>query len=200
MTRSRNPYGDVELDARGMRALAHPVRLRILETLQRTGPSTATRLAEDVGASPSVVSWHLRHLAEHGLVRDARTEAAGADRRQRWWEAVSRGIRFEATDEESAVAARALSGVMAKVEGDLPGQWADQVEPLLEPAWRRLAGRSRTRVLVTVDELDDLEAAIEDLLAPYVLRKDEPRDRHPEGSRAVVLLRHVLPEAADGSP
>ena len=33
-----NPYGDVELDARGMRALAHPVRLAILTRLQSDGP------------------------------------------------------------------------------------------------------------------------------------------------------------------
>ena len=65
-----NPYGDIELDARGMRALAHPVRIAVLTHLQRHGPSTATRLAPEVGASPSVTSWHLRHLAAHGLVRD----------------------------------------------------------------------------------------------------------------------------------
>ena len=47
-----NPYGDVELDARGMRALAHPVRLAILARLQSDGASTATRLSETVGASP----------------------------------------------------------------------------------------------------------------------------------------------------
>ena len=29
-----NPYGDIELDARGMRVLAHPVRLRALNELQ----------------------------------------------------------------------------------------------------------------------------------------------------------------------
>ena len=40
-----NPYGDVELDARGMRALAHPVRVRLLTELQQRGPSTATLLS-----------------------------------------------------------------------------------------------------------------------------------------------------------
>src|SRR6478736_6179166 len=90
-----NPYGDVELDARGMRALAHPVRLAILTRLQSDGPSTATRLSESVGASPSVTSWHLRQLAVHGLVRDASDAQARRDHgRERWWEAVSRGFRF----------------------------------------------------------------------------------------------------------
>ena len=49
-----NPYGDVELDARGMRALAHPVRVRLLAELPLHGPSTATLLSPTVGATPSV--------------------------------------------------------------------------------------------------------------------------------------------------
>jgi hypothetical protein len=66
-----NPYGDFELtDPQAMRALAHPVRLAILDRLQRHGPATATQLSPHVGATPSVTSWHLRHLATFGLVED----------------------------------------------------------------------------------------------------------------------------------
>ena len=72
-----NPYGDIELTPRSIRALAHPVRLAILSRLQGSGPSTATALAPLVGATPSVTSWHLRHLAEHGLVQDAAVEGDG---------------------------------------------------------------------------------------------------------------------------
>lgn len=198
MAERGNPYGDVELDARGMRALAHPVRLRVLEHLQRHGPATATGLSAEVGATPSVVSWHLRHLADHGLVRDAAPEDGRADRRQRWWEAVSRGVRFEVSDDDSALAARALTQVFEQVEGDLPGRWSRDVEPLLTTEWRRVAGRSRTRILVTAEELEQLEEAVESLLAPYVLRKDAPESDHPDGVHEVVMLRHVMPEAEPG--
>ena len=89
----KNSLGDLELtDPHAMRALAHPVRLAILEQLQRHGPATATRLSPAVGATPSVTSWHLRHLAGFGLVRDS---DAGTDRRQRWWKASARGFRFD---------------------------------------------------------------------------------------------------------
>ena len=114
-----NPYGDVELDARGMRALAHPVRLAILTRLQSDGPSTATRLSESVGASPSVTSWHLRQLAVHGLVRDASdaqarvtTVVSGGGRRCRAGSG-SRGSR----EDDSLEAARALEQVMESVDG-----------------------------------------------------------------------------------
>ncbi|AKU17944.1 ArsR/SmtB family transcription factor [Luteipulveratus mongoliensis] len=191
-----NPYGDIELDAQGMRALAHPVRLAILTRLQRHGPNTATGLSEEVGASPSVTSWHLRHLAKHGLVRDSQREGTG---RERWWEAASRGLRFVATDEEGREAHRALSAVMRQVEGDMVGDWTRDVEPLLEPDWGAVAGRANTTVLVTLEELKGIESAIEQLLTPYVLRKDAEASAVPEGARIVRLIRHVLPTAPEES-
>jgi DNA-binding transcriptional ArsR family regulator len=190
-----NPYGDVELTPRGMRALAHPTRLAILSRLQVDGPSTATALAPLVGATPSVTSWHLRHLAEHGLVRDAEVESDG---RQRWWEAIGRGFRFTATaDDAGRDAATLLSRVMFDQAEDLPGRWAREAEPLLEDDWRRSAGLSNTTFVATADELAEVELAIEELLAPYVLRKS--RSIEVPGGRNVRMLRYVLPEAAEAA-
>ena len=186
-----NPYGDVELTPRGMRALAHPVRLAILSRLQVDGPSTATALAPQVGATPSVTSWHLRHLAEHGLVQDADVESDG---RQRWWEAVGRGFRYVATpDDAGRDAAALLERVMFDQAEHLPRQWASEVEPLLEVDWRRSAGLSNTTFVATADELAEVEAAIEAVLAPYVLRKSNRVS--VQGARTVRMLRYVLPEA-----
>ncbi|MGA8113326.1 MAG: helix-turn-helix domain-containing protein [Actinocatenispora sp.] len=191
--------GDVEItDPKAMRALAHPVRLAILERLRRHGPATATRLAPEVGATPSVTSWHLRHLASFGLVRDAEP---GPDRRERRWEAVGRGFRFEVPDEpddqEGRSAARALSEQMFLRYADLPARWLADVEPRLEPTWRRNAGLANTRVVVTAEELAAIEDAIEQVLVPYARR--DPQQR-PAGSRAVRLMRYLLPEAAEEDP
>jgi DNA-binding transcriptional ArsR family regulator len=123
-----NLFGDVELDARGMRALAHPSRLAILRRLQTHGADRHWAV-KAVGISLSVASWHLRHLAEHGLVKDAARQGPG---RQRWWEAVN-GFRFAVVDDDSADAARALTGVLEQIDGDLPGRWRAEVEPHLEP-------------------------------------------------------------------
>ena len=193
-----NPYGDVELSPRSMRALAHPVRLAILSRLQGHGPSTATALAPVVGATPSVTSWHLRHLAEHGLVRDADVEGDG---RQRWWEAVGTGFRFTPGEGDPADAASALSRLMFEQAAPLPGAWARDTEPLLEPEWRRSAGLSNTTILATADELSEVEAAIEAVLAPFVLRKagtgPEAEPGEEAGRRRVRMLRYVLPDGPD---
>ena len=193
-----NPYGDVELTPRGMRALAHPVRLAILSRLHAAGPSTATALAPQVGATPSVTSWHLRHLAEHGLVRDA---ASRGDGRQRWWEAVGTGFRFSPTDESGLDAAAALNALMVEQAADLPQRWVREVEPVLELEWRRSAGLSNTTIELTADELADVEAAIEQLLAPYVRRKSAAQGvAVPTGARRVRMIRYVLPEAPPPEP
>lgn len=196
---SGNRMGDIEItDPQAMRALAHPVRLAILDHLHRNGPATATELAPDVGATPSVTSWHLRHLATFGLVRDSEP---GPDRRRRRWEAAARGFRFEEpldpADEEGRSAARELSRQMFLRYADLPGRWAAEVEPGLDPAWRGPAGLAYTRVTVSAEELAAIQDGIERVLAPYVTR--DPDDR-PAGSRGVRLMRYVLPEGAGEHP
>ncbi|WP_405683921.1 ArsR/SmtB family transcription factor [Streptomyces sp. NBC_00057] len=193
---SSNRLGDIEItDPQAMRALAHPVRLAILDHLQRHGPATATQLAPDVGATPSVTSWHLRHLAGFGLVRDSEP---GPDRRQRRWEAEARGFRFETpqdpADEEGQSAARVLSQQMFRRYADFPSRWAAEVESELDPAWRRVAGLANTRVVVSAEELAAIEDGIERILAPYVNR--DPAERPTDG-RGVRLMRYVLPEGAE---
>ena len=195
-----NPYNDFEItDPKAMRALAHPVRLAILERLQRQGPATASQLSPHVGATASVTSWHLRHLAGFGLVRDAEP---GPDRRERRWEAAARGFRIAIEGEGTGAgegtdwsAVRALAAQMFQQAADLPRRWLAETEPRLEPEWLSRAGLSNTGVVVSPEELDAIEDAIEAVLAPYVLRD---RTTPQPGRRDVRLLRYVLPGAGDG--
>ena len=191
---SDNPLGDLEItDPLTMRALAHPVRLAILSRLQGSGPATATELSPDVGATPSVTSWHLRHLAGFGLVRDSEP---GDDRRARRWEAAARGFRFSVPDEDGEAdgltAARMLSQLVFAQAASLPQRWVTETEPQLTGAWRRVAGVSNTRIVITESEADRIAAEIEALLAPFVHRRKADR---PADARGVRLLRYLLPEA-----
>ncbi|SDS57833.1 ArsR/SmtB family transcription factor [Microlunatus soli] len=185
-----NPYGDVELDAAGMRALAHPVRIQILFRLQ-SEPATATMLSKTVGASPSVTSWHLRHLAQFGLVVDAPELGRG---RERWWRAAGTGFRYEVTDEASRLAAISLQSALDQVRGDVVGDWRREVEPLLDADWRAEASSHDTTVTVTLSELREINRAVEALLAPYVTREERPPDARP-----VQMVRHVMPSADSDS-
>ena len=189
-----NPMGDFEItDPRAMRALAHPVRLAILTRLQRHGPATATQLSPEVGATPSVTSWHLRHLAQFGLVADW---DGGTDKRQRWWQATAQGFRFEAPpDEEGQAAYRLLTSELRRTSEGQMHRWFDEVEPRLDPAWRSLSGAANTSVPLTLEELQEVEATIDELLGAFVRRRDA--GEAPAAARPVRFLRYTMPAAAD---
>ena len=84
MSEKESP-SSTRLDVRSLRALAHPLRLRLLDMLREGGPATASGLAQRVGESSGTTSWHLRQLAEHGLVEE---ETGRGNKRERWWRAV----------------------------------------------------------------------------------------------------------------
>ena len=69
-------------DERTWPALAHPLRSRLLGLLRADGPATASGLAERIGESSGVTSYHLRKLAEVGLVEE---DVERGTRRERWW-------------------------------------------------------------------------------------------------------------------
>src|SRR4051812_29071024 len=95
-------------DPQALRALAHPIRLRLLELLTVDGPATGRRLADLTGESTASVSYHVGQLAKWGLVEPATELAQG---RERPWRATSRGITWTATGDgspEFVAASRAL--------------------------------------------------------------------------------------------
>ncbi|MFC3451486.1 ArsR/SmtB family transcription factor [Amycolatopsis speibonae] len=83
------------IDGRLLRALSHPLRVRILELLREDGPATASGLAKRVGESSGTTSWHLRQLAECGLITE---DTERGSRRDRWWKAVHEGDQMRARD------------------------------------------------------------------------------------------------------
>ncbi|WP_129308894.1 helix-turn-helix domain-containing protein [Streptomyces sp. L2] len=87
------------LDARSLRGLAHPLRMRLLDALRHNGPATASQLGDRLGESSGATSYHLRQLAAHGFVEDAPEHGKG---RERWWRAVDQGLVFDTAEFEGA--------------------------------------------------------------------------------------------------
>ena len=65
-------------DVAALRALGHPVRLRILGLLRADGPATATALAQRLGLNSGATSYHLRQLAAHSDNAPGRKTDPGA--------------------------------------------------------------------------------------------------------------------------
>ena len=83
-------------DPRALRALAHPLRGKILGLLRLEGPSTATLLGYRLGESSGATSYHLRQLAAYGFVEDVPSTSAVGSGRERWWRALHRSTHWEA--------------------------------------------------------------------------------------------------------
>ena len=80
-------------DPRVLRAIAHPVRNRVLSELSATGAMRAADVARELDIPANQASFHLRQLAKYGLVEEAPDEAR--DKRDRVWRvAAQRGIRL----------------------------------------------------------------------------------------------------------
>jgi DNA-binding transcriptional ArsR family regulator len=118
-------------DAAGLRALAHPVRLELLDLLRSHDALTATECAELIGSSPKSCSYHLRYLARHGLVQEV--PAARGDARERHWR------RVETPDEAMTAHTWTVSMTPAELR-----DWAAAVETVTREHVARAKKRRRT--------------------------------------------------------
>lgn len=85
------PSGVKELDAESLKALAHPLRARLLTALRLEGPATASALGRRFDETSGSTSYHLRQLARHGFVEE---EVGRGTARERWWRASHHGTRW----------------------------------------------------------------------------------------------------------
>ena len=170
-------------DPRALRALAHPLRLALLDHLMSFGPQTAAQCAAGVGSSPSNCSYHLRALARVGLVE----AESSADRRERPWRATSTGLEFGPRGPGSPAAAAAAHAVedlsLARDEELTRHAWERHDEQPAE--WRAAETYHTYGLTLTPAELGELTAELDRLVRPYITltRGDVPAEA------GVVLLR-----------
>jgi hypothetical protein len=169
-------------DAHALRALAHPLRLDLLEAVSLHGPLTATAAAALVGESPANCSWHLRQLAKYGYLEPA----PGATGRDRPWQRVADGLRWGSGDDDPALeaASRALTEVYVDREFRLIRGAMTQPR---HPDWTESTMAALSITWLTAGELEALEDQVMEVLAPYRGRMSHPEQR-PAGSRPVRFL------------
>jgi len=188
---------DRVLDVGALRALAHPLRVRIFDMLSQYGPQTASSLAERLGESSGATSYHLRALAKHDLIREV--EGRGTAR-ERWWERPAGGIELTNPDAMRTPAGRAVSQmVMSEFLRNRHEQLADFSERGIDTEtaeWRDAVIISTANTRLTVDQTRELSRSIQALLDAAV---HTYRDQTGEGVRPVTIRADVfpLPELGD---
>lgn len=173
-----------------MRALAHPARLELLEYLSLAEDgATATECAAVIGLSPSATSYHLRALAKVGMIQEA---PGRGDGRERVWRASHR--QFSVASDQDA-SPDDLAAEIAMVEAYLARQ-NERVRRFIarqqsEPRdWYEVATITDQTLAVTADELRELLARVDELLAPFRRRS---RPQPPEGARLVSFQIRAMP-------
>jgi predicted ArsR family transcriptional regulator len=182
------PRRQVITDARAMRALAHPLRVALLEAMRRDGELTATRAAELLGESPANMSWHLQTLAKYGFVE----ETGGGRGRSRPWRVTSETRSFETgmTDPETAAAGEALERTfLERASGQLREWWSRRLTYPVK--WRRAAFMTDSVRYLTAPELT---AMMDEIVAVYDRYADrEDGNQRPAGALPVHLYAHGHP-------
>jgi DNA-binding transcriptional ArsR family regulator len=177
-------------DARALRALAHPVRVSLLEELVVGGAMTATQLGERIGESPTTCSFHLRQLAKYGFVE----EAGGGKGRARPWRVARIGfeIATQPGDPEYELAANAVVSLFRERQLARYQRWLE-TQASYPSEWRAAAGETQHLYFVTAEELQQIR---DDLLAMLLARHSErladPSTR-PPGALPVELLLLTFP-------
>jgi len=179
-------------DARTLRALAHPVRIALVEMLSVHGAMTATEVGELIGESPTTCSFHLRQLAKYGFVE----EAGGGKGRSRPWRMTSIGFSFGAAhdDPETEIAASTLAGLLRERQMSRHQTWL-ATKGSYPREWREAADDSEFAFYLTAEELDQLTTDVVAMLRSRFPERLTDASKRPPGARLVETLLLSYPVA-----
>ena len=156
-----------------IRAIAHPVRMALLEAMEQseTRTLTATQASELLGESPANCAFHLRTLAKYGFVE----EAGGGRGRERPWRLKYRSLELKPPwpDPESRLAVEAAATVWID-------RWLDRAKDRLRRAlrfpaeWQEASIASERVLYLTAAEAVQLANDTHALWDPYRDRDVDP--------------------------
>lgn len=185
-------------DPTALKALAHPVRLRMLGMLRIDGPATASGLAMRLGLNSGATSYHLRQLATHGFIEEDRDRG---NRRERWWRASHETTSYladsaggEALEAGLAFLQAALHWQMQQMQGAL------RAYPGLPADWRRASTASDYTIALTAEGAQDLVERLQGVLAEAMTAAPHLGTALPEGVRPFSIILNAAPRTTEDEP
>jgi len=187
--------GVVALSPRTLRGLAHPLRVRLLNLLRERGPSTASRLADQLGQSSGATSYHLRQLATYGFVAE---DAARGTARERWWRAVHRGTTLNVeTGRTSAEATEGYLRSVATADFQRVESFLSEL-PTVPEQWHEAISINTGALRLTPEQAVELRTRLIAVLDEYPA--DHPEQPMTEGSARVSVQWQVFPLLRPAEP
>ncbi|PUB29077.1 ArsR family transcriptional regulator [Promicromonospora sp. AC04] len=184
---------DFRLTPEAVKVLAHPLRSRLLGTLRRGGPATATSLATTLSTNSGATSYHLRKLESVGLVTDT-GEGTG---KQRLWRAATSSHSWApselSADEDAATALSWLQRDYLRLFSTEFGHWLDVAEAW-PSEWQDAAGLGDTWLSLNAVQLVALRADLDQLFERYETAGGGP------GAVRVAVWQAAFPLEMDDIP
>ncbi|MEU7580488.1 helix-turn-helix domain-containing protein [Streptomyces sp. NPDC041068] len=181
-----------------LKAFGHPLRLRLYGALKVAPGRTATasQLAEEVDEAVSLVSYHLRKLAEHGLIEEA-PQAQRGDGRERWWTPAQETLSFHTEDfedtPEKAAALTAVTRTLHEQQTDLFEVWLGN-RSAWSPKWRSAADNSDFLARLNPAELASLTEELHAVVRKYEEQAKAAEEAgETEGRENVLLYMRSFP-------
>ncbi|MFE2557484.1 ArsR/SmtB family transcription factor [Streptomyces sp. NPDC059352] len=178
-----------------LKAISHPLRMRLYRALFVARTATASQLADQVDEAVSLVSYHLRKLADHGLIEEA--ENRSADGRERWWQPSSYGVSIRDEDvrgtPELAAASDALGRTINEQRTELHRRFLDE-RLTWSDAWRSASISSEWLPRLTAAELTALSEELDAVFEKYDRKARAAEEAgDTEGRENVAIHLHAFP-------
>lgn len=182
-------------DPERIRALAHPVRLALLDYLADVREATATECADAIGESPASCSFHLRTLEKYGYI-----ERAPRRGREKPWRPLTADfdMRPDADIPGSLHAVQAMAALGLQADFARAQAYFAQVDKEAD-AWVQASTFTRSSFWATVEELAELSREVQNLTDRFAGRHADPALR-PPGSRPSRMLALVNPDPITPAP
>jgi DNA-binding transcriptional ArsR family regulator len=136
-------------EVEALRAIAHPLRARLLGALRHDGPATATELAARFGESSGSTSYHLRQLERYGFIVEDEEQRS---KRERRWRAAAKFTSWDDADfvdqPEGREASDAMHDLQVHWQLRRDQQWRERRFDW-DRAWLGAAGTSDIEVRLT---------------------------------------------------
>lgn len=177
--------GQARLDARNLRGIAHPLRIKILGMLRADGPSTSTTIALRLGTNTGATSYHLRQLAAYGFVVE---DTGTGSRRERWWRAAQENtvLPDETLARDNTGLGAAFVRAVAQTQADNVLRAAEAL-PTLPEAWRRVLTLNDYLLTLTASQAARLAGELHDVVQGYRAAGPE-QDGNPAKVTVQLLL------------
>jgi hypothetical protein len=179
-----------ETDPKAMRALAHPLRWKLIDLLGSEGSATATRCAQVLGESVPSCAYHLGMLAKYGYIE----QVPDREGREKPWRLISYEQRLTPDGDDLASQLAAEAALEVFLDHELARTKSRQRSGSAEPPGWRPALQGTTTWL-TEAEFEAVVHQLASLLAQHHDRFTDPTLR-PAGAREVRLFfsASVAPE------